>query len=777
MSTDAVSNPSTDAQVYHQETAEELIEVVNTEYDYARALRMLRSCPQAAACRSSDGLYPIHRVRKRLPPCITLLDALYELHPTPLDVQDLVQEMSQPVRDWLLRRIPFSEILSSGMLARRELKYLLRDYKGFCSRLYLPGENDPRILEWTEDDILERIARQSSSTLCALGSVNRPLPIYYAVKLNMSHRIMEALHARDPDAAVHCQRSKQFRKPLLFLAVERNMSPETLRMLWSESLAMSHYGQLNPLHVVQSLDVARVLFSLTELDIFKWRDPQGRLPLHHLANRGYMVQEAIDAYPDACMAQDFRGNRPIDYATDLNRWTLCDPLDPLNALIRACPKSLSSRGSDGMTPLFRLLVTMEHDRSSSLRAVLQTMLDRCPESCMVESSDGDLPTHYAMRSRRDVDVCIALINAGGPPSLTTLSRKSNRTALMECDDLDLVRALVRKCPDLMEWKTPDESMEDPPLFQILKYFENDEQFIREALQSSGHQISRVVANDGDTILHRACQLQWDPELIPLIVKVDPGLLGIANKRGRLPVHDLLENFDERTEDYASIFLGDPALAWTLTSCNELGMPPLHSVVTKFRQYSDQCSKLVRTACAMAPCTMDICDRSGDPLALAVLPSLRSSNGNSCLEIIGAILDLDAKAPRRRNERTGECMLHRAISNRLSHKTLRTILDADPEAATVPTRNGLLPYHIFVSSGGPARRHSDHEVAWSRIVSVHRVLLGAYPEAAMTLVPSGAPPVIHAAIAGHKSLEFILIMLQACPESTELVRETFCRLDR
>ena len=443
--------------------------------------------------------------------------------------------------------------------------------------------------------------------------------------------------------------------------------------------------QSAPYHDVSDARTAKLL-----LDAFPGaaKEPHprtGRIPLFEaLATKTSRSLRAaiLDTWPEAASTRDSSSLK-----TPLHLAAAEGDTETANALLKAFPEASRMPDSDGQLPI--------HVAATSAAAGL--LLAEFPGGAKHADAEGKLPLHEAVRRGDDLELMRLLLGAfpdgashaadGDLPLHCAAELRSNASA-------EIVRLLLERHPEAAE--QPDRCGRLP---LHLSLSESAPIGTFEALLAAfPAAASTQEGASGNLPLHIEAATNAWPSALEALLRVHPDGAACGSKKGRLPLHCLLE---------ANESLG--------------------------QRHAEALSALL----AAFPGAADVAHPDG------TAPLLQLLNKATEEETVADTLGLVSPEAARRPDADGKLLLHHAAAK--DDGPVRCVLAAFPEAAAHADSSGRLPLHYaaarWYGSSGPVS-----------------ALLSEFPEGAKHADADGKLPLHHCQVlddaTGHRDLSWM-----------------------
>ena len=217
--------------------------------------------------------------------------------------------------------------------------------------------------------------------------------------------------------------------------------PDGVKVKDSENgYTLLHIGTSNKANV----EIIRILIEAYP-DAVKEKDEYRYFPLHLAAEANASIEVInllIEAYPDAVTAKGAEDNIPIHLAA------YGASIEVVIALLKAYPDGVKKREDD--KKIIPLHIAAESKASVE---VLNLLIKKYPYGVIIEDEGGNIPLHYAIRSR-NIDKIIALLKAYPEGIKKTCSEKMLplHIAIEYQSPLEIINLLLESYPEALKKK-------------------------------------------------------------------------------------------------------------------------------------------------------------------------------------------------------------------------------------------------------------------------------------------------------------------------------------
>lgn len=310
--------------------------------------------------------------------------------------------------------------------------------------------------------------------------------------------------------------------------------------------------------------------------------------------------------------------------------------------------------------------------------VLEMILDLAPEVAAIADVDGMLPLHLATKNRASKETILLLLKAYPDGA----SRKSKTTKLpihIACE----CRCSFETTKELLE-AFPEGVRESSAMRYPLHFaceFKASIEVIKELLTLYPEASFAKSGVDTMLPLHLAAGNKATPDIIDLLVQYNQDAVLDRDNNMRLPIHHALER---NAPDDTVIFL--------LNVCPETASVqgyyphlPLHIALEK--NFSCAVIEAFLAALPSSSCKRD---------AYGILPLRRAIKTRAAPDVVLALLKDDVhKAAVNEMDEYERIALHYACARKFPLDVISALIDACPESAAIPDKNGQLPLHLSV----------------------------------------------------------------------------------
>eukprot|EP01041_Mallomonas_annulata_P008303 gene8303-17074_t len=345
--------------------------------------------------------------------------------------------------------------------------------------------------------------------------------------------------------------------PLHWAAACRDTSLEDFKLIAVECVRLKGNGNSafeSPITKRTPLHLASVIFN-PNISIVKCINTifprmsrclciDGQLPLHYAAqysNSITMIQELLQAYPDACKIQDIRGNTPLHLAC-IN--TSLEASFILDLLIQTCPAAVRIMDFSGKLPIH--IITQNHNPAHDITSniwinLLKSLLTSYPESAGILSiDDGFTPLHLAIKKDNYYSLeAVNIILSTNSLSATVPSHEGELPLHTSCNSLksnkeyhteDIISSLLSIYPEAAS--KIDLSGRYPLHNAAIRGFSKS--IIQKLVDSYPAVLTTIASHDGTPIICSAAQT--DVEIIKYLYLRCPAALHIQDGFGHSALH-------------------------------------------------------------------------------------------------------------------------------------------------------------------------------------------------------------------------------------------------
>ena len=392
-----------------------------------------------------------------------------------------------------------------------------------------------------------------------------------------------------------------------------------------------------------------------------------------------------------------------------------DRLDRLHQLV---PDSFMVQSNDGALPSHYAALS---GRENCVKVLHQLV----PDSFTVPDKDGDLPSHYAALSGREN--CVKVLHQLVPDSFTVQSNDGRLPSHVAAEKghENCVKVLHQLVPD--SFTVPDKYGALPVHRAAFNGQENCVKVLHQLVPNS----FTVPDNGGRLPSHVAAE-KGHENCVKVLHQLVPDSFTVQNNVGRLPSHFAAENGHENCVKVLHQLVPD-----SFTAPDQYGDLPSHYAA---RNGHENCVKVLHQ---LVPDSFTVQTNDG-ALPTGALPShLAAMNGHeSCVKVLHQLV------PDSFTVQSNDGSLPSHVAAEKGHENCVKVLhQLVPDSFTVPDKYGALPVHLAAMNG--------HE-------SCVKVLHQLVPDSFTVQNKNGLVPSHYAGLNGHENC--VKVLHQLVPDS-------------